>query len=84
MKPIPRIVIFDYLCYSIGFFLFIVLLEPFGTRDFIKTNVNPYSFYVVEAVCFFSLVVCECLVCFRDIAANGKFGEKEVILVLRV
>ena len=62
MKPIPRIVIFDYLCYSIGFFLFIVLLEPFGTRDFIKTNVNPYSFYVVEAVCFFLiLLLCECL-----------------------
>lgn len=62
MKPIPRIVIFDYLCYSIGFFLFIVLLEPFGTRDFIKTNVNPYSFYVVEAVCFFLiLLLCEYL-----------------------
>lgn len=62
MKPIPRIVIFDYLCYSIGFFLFVVLLEPFGTRDFIKANVNPYSFYVAEAVCFFLiLLLCECL-----------------------
>ncbi len=62
MKPIPRIVILDYLCYSLGFFLFIVLLEPFGTRDFIKANVNPYSFYVVEAVSFFLiLLLCECL-----------------------
>lgn len=62
MKPIPRIVIFDYLCYSIGFFLFVVLLEPFGTRDFIKANVNPYSFYVAEAVSFFLiLLLCECL-----------------------
>jgi len=62
MKPIPRIVIFDYLCYSIGFFLFIVLLEPFGTRDFIKANGNPYFFYVVEAICFFLiLMLCECL-----------------------
>ncbi len=62
MKPIPRIVLFDYLYYSIGFFLFIVLLEPFGTRDFIKANVNPYYFYVLEAVCFFLiLMLCECL-----------------------
>lgn len=62
MKPIPRIVISDYLCYSVGFFLFIVLLEPFGTRDFIQANVNPYYFYVVEAVCFFLiLLLCECL-----------------------
>ena len=60
MKPIPRIVITDYLCYSIGFFLFIVLLEPFGTRDFINANVNPYSFYVIEAASFFGiLMLCE-------------------------
>lgn len=62
MQPILRIVIVDYLCYSAGFFLFIVLLEPFGTRDFIKANVNPYNFYVVEAVSFFLiLMLCECL-----------------------
>ena len=60
MKLIPRIVIYDYLYYSIGFFLFIVLLEPFGTRDFIKANVNPYFFYVIEAISFFLiLMLCE-------------------------
>lgn len=60
MKHIPRIVLIDYLCYSVGFFLFIVLLEPFGTRDFIKANVNPYSYYVIEAVSFFLiLLLCE-------------------------
>ncbi len=60
MKQIPRIVLTDYLCYSVGFFLFIVLLEPFGTRDFIKANVNPYAYYVVEALSFFLiLLLCE-------------------------
>lgn len=60
MKPIPRIVIFDYLCYSVGFFLFIVLLEPFGTRDFIKANLTPYFYYVIEAISFFVILMfCE-------------------------
>lgn len=60
LQQIPRIVLIDYLCYSVGFFLFIVLLEPFGTRDFIKANVNPYAYYVVEAISFFLiLLLCE-------------------------
>ncbi|MDO5321800.1 MAG: LytTR family DNA-binding domain-containing protein [Bacteroidia bacterium] len=60
MKRIPRVVLTDYICYSVGFFLFIVLLEPFGTRDFIKTNVNPYSCYVIAAICFFLILLfCE-------------------------
>ena len=60
MKHIPRVVLTDYLIYSIGFFLFIVLLEPFGTRDFIKANANPYNYYVIEAICFFLiLMLCE-------------------------
>lgn len=50
MKQIPRIVHIDYLCYSVGFFLFIVLLEPFRTRDFIQSNKNQYSDFVVEAI----------------------------------
>lgn len=60
MKHIPRIVLSDYICYSVGFFLFIVLLEPFETREFIKCNSNPYLYYVVEAICFFLiLILCE-------------------------
>ena len=60
MKNIPRVVLIDYICYSVGFFLFIVLLEPFGTRDFIEANVNPYSYYVVEAICFLLILfLCE-------------------------
>ena len=60
MKHIPRIVLSDYICYSVGFFLFIVLLEPFETREFIKSNSNPYLYYVVEAICFFLiLILCE-------------------------
>ena len=65
MKHIPRVVLIEYFCYSVGFFLFIVLLEPFGTRDFIKANAHPYNYYVIEAICFFLiLMLCELVTSF--------------------
>ncbi len=65
MKRIPRIVLIDYVCYSVGFFLFIVLLEPFGTRDFINAHANPYLYYVAEAISFFLiLILCELVTSF--------------------
>lgn len=85
MKQIPRIVLIDYLCYSIGFFLFIVLLEPFGTRDFIKSNVNSYSYYVVEAISFFLiLMLCELVTSFLchlpvDYSQSREYQAKRLL-----
>ena len=63
MKKLPRIVIFDYLIYSIGLFLFVILLEPFGTRNFLANNSYPYFYYTIEAISFFVFfVICDLLV----------------------
>jgi len=62
MKGIPRIVICDYLFYSLRLFMFVVLLEPYGTRDFLANNPTPYLYYIIEAVAFFIIfVICELL-----------------------
>jgi len=60
MKHIPRIILRDYLLVSLGLFLFVVLLEPFGTRDFLANHEAPYLYYVIEAVFFFLIfLICE-------------------------
>lgn len=62
MKNISGKVLRDYLFYSFGLFLFVVLLEPFGTRNFLASNPTPYFYYFIEAVSFFVIfVICELL-----------------------
>lgn len=57
MNHIPRIIIIDYLLISFGIFLVIILLKPFGTRDFLQNNELPYLYYMLEGVFFFAIFI---------------------------
>ncbi len=60
MKQIPKVIIKDYLIFSIGLFLMIVTLEPFNTREFIKSTEHPYFWFGIEAISFFVIfLLCE-------------------------
>lgn len=60
MKQIPKVIIKDYLFFSIGLFLMIVTLEPFNTRDFIDSTPHAYLWFGIEAISFFVIfMLCE-------------------------
>ena len=66
MKQIPKVIIKDYLIFSIGLFLMIVTLEPFNTRDFIKTTPHAYLWFGLEAISFFVIfMLCEVVTTWR-------------------
>lgn len=53
MKQIPKVIIKDYLIFSIGMFLMIVTLEPYNTREFINRNEYAHLWFGIEAILFF-------------------------------
>lgn len=60
MKQIQKVIIKDYLFFSIGLFLMIVTLEPFNTREFIDSTPNAYLWFGIEAISFFVIfMLCE-------------------------
>ncbi len=84
MKQIPRIVIRDYLLYTIALFLFVVLLEPFGTRNFLANNPMPYFYYFIEAVSFFIIfMICE-LITTKVMKLPADYSESREYQVKRL
>lgn len=53
MKQIPKVIIKDYLYFSIGMFLMVVTLEPYNTREFIDSHAHAYLWLGIEAILFF-------------------------------
>lgn len=85
MKPISRIIIIDYLCYTVGLFLLIVLLEPFLTSDFIQVTPSPYIYYIGEAIsfflifCFIEVFMANCLQLTADYSQPKEYQVRRLI-----
>lgn len=87
MKKIPRVVFYDYCVMSMALVLFIVLLEPFGTRNFLQNNDNPYVYFFLEFFPFLlHFVVCDWVVshCLRfpsDYSQTFDYQMKRLLLI---
>jgi len=87
MKRIPSILFLDYLLFSIGIFLLIIFIEPFGSRYFLENNSSPYFYYAIEAAGFLGIFIfCEILTSYvfdrpSDYYQNMNYQMKRMVFL---